>query len=495
MGLSFVGFFWYNVLGIRGLTSRTGGLSMEQMYDLAVIGAGPGGYTAALTAAKLGMRVIVFEKRTLGGACLNIGCIPTKALACSASLYQTFQNCAWFGLSAPQTGFDYAKIHAYKELCVSQSRENIRAQFEAEGVVYIEGRAAVAGARSVRLTTADGVQRMYNARYILIASGARPNRPLFPGVLLPGVVTSTDVLTDSQWHYDRVAVIGGGVVGVELATILGALGAHVTIIEKKERLLAPMDGELSAALETLLRRRGIEVLPNATVERAAEGDGALTCTVRQGQELSARTVQRVLVAVGRKPCLEGLIDDKVPIRADDRGIIVDENFMTSVRGIYAVGDVLGGVQLAHLAAAQGMRVVEKLCGKTPSVMLSTVPSCAFVDLPIVPSCIYIDPEIASVGITETEARKNGIAVRCGKSEMRGNGRAIISHEESGFIKLVFEAHSHMLIGAQMMCPRATDMIGEMATAIANGLTARQLRYAMRAHPTFNEGVAKAILPI
>ncbi|WP_368179138.1 FAD-dependent oxidoreductase, partial [Anaerotruncus colihominis] len=257
---------------------------MEQMYDLAVIGAGPGGYTAALTAAKLGMRVIVFEKRTLGGACLNIGCIPTKALACSASLYQTFQNCAWFGLSAPQTGFDYAKIHAYKELCVSQSRENIRAQFEAEGVVYIEGRAAVAGARSVRLTTADGVQRMYNARYILIASGARPNRPLFPGVLLPGVVTSTDVLTDSQWHYDRVAVIGGGVVGVELATILGALGAHVTIIEKKERLLAPMDGELSAALETLLRRRGIEVLTNATVERAAEGDGALTCTVRQGQE-------------------------------------------------------------------------------------------------------------------------------------------------------------------------------------------------------------------
>ena len=147
MGLSFVGFFWYNVLGIRGLTSRTGGLSMEQMYDLAVIGAGPGGYTAALTAAKLGMRVIVFEKRALGGACLNIGCIPTKALACSASLYQTFQNCAWFGLSAPQTGFDYAKIHAYKELCVSQSRENIRAQFEAEGVVYIEGRAAVAAAR------------------------------------------------------------------------------------------------------------------------------------------------------------------------------------------------------------------------------------------------------------------------------------------------------------------------------------------------------------
>lgn len=148
-------------------------------------------------------------------------------------------------------------------------------------------------------------------------------------------------------------IIGGGVVALELATILGALGAHVTIIEKKERLLAPMDGELSAALETLLRRRGIEVLTNATVERAAEGDGALTCTVRQGQELSARTVQRVLVAVGRKPCLEGLIDDKVPIRADDRGIIVDENFMTSVRGIYAVGDVLGGVQLAASGGRAG----------------------------------------------------------------------------------------------------------------------------------------------
>ena len=203
---------------------------MEQMYDLAVIGAGPGGYTAALTAAKLGMRVIVFEKRALGGACLNTGCIPAKALACSASLHQAFQNCAWFGLSASQTGFDYAKIHAYKDLCVSQSREDIRAQFEAQGVVYAEGKAVVAGARSVRLTVADGAERIYNARNILIAAGARPNRPLFPGVLLPGVVTSTDVLTDSRWHYDRVAVIGGGVVGVELATILGALGAHVTIV-------------------------------------------------------------------------------------------------------------------------------------------------------------------------------------------------------------------------------------------------------------------------
>lgn len=468
---------------------------MDQMYDLAVIGAGPGGYTAALTAAKFGMRVIVFEKRALGGVCLNIGCIPTKALACSASLYQTFQNCAWFGLSASQTSFHYAKIHAYKDNCVAQSRENIRAQFEAGGVVYVEGKAVVAGARSVRVTAADGTERMYNARNILIAAGARPNRPLFPGVLLPGVVTSTDVLTDNEWHYDRLVVIGGGVVGVELATIFCALGARVTIVEKKERLLAPMDKELSAALETLLRRRGIEVLTSASVERVTEADGGLLCTIRQDQEAFTRAVQRVLVAVGRKPRVEDLIDDKVPICADDRGIIVDENFMTGVRGIYAVGDVLGGVQLAHLAAAQGMRVVEKLCGKTPSVMLSTVPSGAFVDLPIVPSCIYIDPEIASVGITEAEARKNGIAVRCGKSEMSGNGRAIISHEKSGFIKLVFEAHSHMLIGAQMMCPRATDMIGEMATAIANGLTARQLRYAMRAHPTFNEDIAKAILPL
>ncbi len=464
---------------------------MDKLFDLIIIGAGPGGYAAAEHAAKFGMKTAVIEERELGGTCINRGCIPTKSLIYAARLYSIMNHCGQFGLQFEQGSFDLKKIFSYKDDAVGQFREGIRHKFQENGITYIEGHARVIGSKSVRVAAADGSETTYGAQHILIASGARPAIPPIPGVLLPGVVTSREVLSEPVWNYDRFVIIGGGVVGIEFATVFNALGAQVSVIEQAERLLPPMDEELSENLESLLRSRGIEVYTGAQVERITNEGGLACCFTQAGVERTLPAT-RILVAVGRRANIDNLTGENVSLETRNGRIVVNGDFITSIRGVYAVGDVIEGIQLAHLASAQGIHVVEKLAGKPSSVLLSTVPSGAFVDLPIVPSCIYIDPEIASVGISEAEAKRHGISVKCGRYSMSGNGKAIISKEESGFIKLVFEAHSRMLIGAQMICPRATDMIGELATAIANGLTARHLMFAMRAHPTFNEGIAEAI---
>ena len=229
------------------------------------------------------------------------------------------------------------------------------------------------------------------------------------------------------------------------------------------------------------------------IEKKAEnGKDGLSCHFVYQGETQEEKVDAVLVSVGRSADTEHLFDPDVQIRLSGGKVVVDDFYMTSMPGVYAIGDVIGGIQLAHVASAQATYVVERMNQMRPSVIIEMVPSCLFTSISIVPSCLYTDPEIASVGITEEEARKKGIMLRCGKYVMDVNGQSIIAREERGFIKLLFASDSDVLLGAQMMCPRATDMIGEMATAIANGLTSTQLMYAMRAHPTFNEAISCAV---
>jgi dihydrolipoamide dehydrogenase len=268
----------------------------------------------------------------------------------------------------------------------------------------------------------------------------------------------------------------------------------VTIIEKRDHLMAPMDDIMSLELEKELRGRGIEIYCNSTVTDLHEEENGLWCTITpndEGEPIKMKAGQ-VLVAVGRRPNLTRLMGDDISLELDNGKIAVSDDFETSEPGVYAIGDVCTDTLLAHVAAAQATYVVEKLAGKRPSIRLKAVPSGMFVSLPIVPSCIYTSPEIATVGITAEKARQAGLKVRCGHFSMCNNGKSIISGTENGFIRLVFEAYSNTIIGAQMMCPRATDMIGEIATAIANGLTAEQMSFAMRAQPTYNEGIGRAI---
>lgn len=463
-----------------------------ERYDLLIIGAGPGGYVAAKKAAKLGMSVGIIDRGELGGTCINRGCIPTKALIHAATLYRDMKECEKFGLSATGVGFDLQKIYEYKELSSAEMRRELEREFEELGIVFIQGQAVIQSNRQVRVMGASGAAAYYTGRYILIAAGARANMIEIPGMDLPGVMTSEQLLASNANQYKKLLILGGGVIGLELATVFNALGTEVTVVEVSNRLLPNMDKEFSDALEDILQHRGIRIYKESILERVTKVKEGVCCHFACGGKNQELPVEAVLVSVGRSAATQGLFDGDVPVKTDKGRIVVDDFYMTSMQDVYAVGDVTGGIQLAHVASAQATYVVERMNGKTPSVIVEMVPSCLFTPISIVPSCLYTDPEIASVGLTEEEARKKGVPVRCGRYTMKVNGQSIIAKEEKGFIKVLFAADSDVLLGAQMMCPRATDMIGELATAIANGLTSVQLMYAMRAHPTFNEAISCAV---
>jgi len=461
-------------------------------YDIIIIGGGPGGYTAALKAASLGLKTAIVEKEKLGGTCVNKGCIPTKSLLHAASKFKELQNCDEFGVSTDFISFDFKKMQHYKKNSVKSYRKGITDLIEAENITVITGTAVIRRNKTVEVSGPEG-KDFYSADHLIIATGAKCAIPNIPGVNLPGVLTSERLLASDNWNYDRLLVIGGGVIGVEFATIFSALCSNVTILEQKDHLLGPMDLEVSQALEEELRQRGITVHCLANIKKIKEEEEhGLACVFEMnGQEQTIRTSQ-ILLAAGRIPCIDELLGDDVSLEVENGRLKVNSEFQTSEPGIYAIGDVASDILLAHVAAAQGTYVVEKIAGIEHTIRLSVIPNGMFVKLPVVPSCIYTEPEIASVGITRELAIANHMNVRCGRYSMRSNGKSIITSRQNGFIHLVFEEYSGTLVGAQIVCPRATDMISEMATAIANGLTAKQLRLAMRAHPTYSEGITEAI---
>lgn len=464
---------------------------MAVTYDLLVIGAGPGGYTAAIKAAGLGLKTAVIEKDKLGGVCLNRGCIPTKALLHASSMFAMMQKCDEFGVSVEEMTFNFKKMQQYKKKSVESYRRGVEEQFEKLGIDLIFGRAVIRRDRNVEVVTDSG-KEYFRAGHIIIATGAAARMPDIPGIGLEGVYNSDRLLAADDWKFDRITIVGGGVIGVEMATIFNSLCSKVTVVEQGGHLLGPMDRDVAKALEKQLTDKGIQVWCDASVAKITESSQGPVChIVREGKELAAVSGP-VLIAAGRVPYMEGLFGEDVEIEMSQGRLVTDENFMTSVPQVYAVGDVSSDIQLAHVAAAQGTFVVEKIAGKPHTVRLSVVPNGMYARLPVVPNCIYTDPEIATVGLTEEAARAKGMRVMCGRYSMGDNGKSIISHEQEGFIHLVFEAYSGNLVGAQIVCPRATDMIGEMATAIAAGLTAGQLQMAMRAHPTYSEGIGRAI---
>ena len=465
---------------------------MNNKFDLLIIGAGPGGYVAAKKAAKLGMSVVIIEKGPIGGTCINRGCIPMKALLRASTLYREILGCGKYGLYADDAGYDLQDMIEYKNQATREMRENLEEEFKELGIQSVQGTATVMSGKQVRVTFEDGSSSFYFGNKILIATGSKERRLDIPGADLPGVMTSEALMTSGGNKYHSLIVLGGGVTGLETATVFRNLGAKVTIIEVSDHLIPRIDSEFSDELERLMRAHGVEIYKGSMSERITRDEEGVCCEFVCAEGTKRAHAEALLMSEGRIPNTDGLFAPEVPIKMDHGKILVDEFFRTSVPGIYAVGDVIGGIQLAHVASAQGTYVVEKMNDLTPSVIVSMVPSCLFTPISIVPSCLYTEPEIASVGLTETQAREKGVQIRVGRYDMKGNGQQIISRETGGFIKVIFAANSDVLLGAQIMCARATDMIGELATALANGLTSTQLMYAMRAHPTFNEAISCAV---
>ena len=452
---------------------------MGQHYDVMVIGAGPGGYVAAIRAAKLGLHVAVVEEDRAGGTCLNRGCIPAKAMIHAAETYRSAREADQFGVETGRVSFDYGKILAYKEETTDALVQGVEQLLAGNGVDCLAGKGTLLAGKKVRVTTEEK-EEVYAADHIILAAGSKPLLLPIPGMDLPGVLTS-DGLFRLQECPESLAIIGGGVISVEFATAFAGLGTKVTILEALPRLVPNLDKEISQNLKMILKKRGVDIHTSASVQEVAEEDGRYVLRFTEKEQKREVSARYVLCAVGRVPNTDGLFaEDAVPDMERGR-VLVDEKFETSIPGVYAIGDLIFGMQLAHTASAQGTVVAEYLAGKSASV-----------DLSVVPSCVYTDPEIASVGLTEEAAKEQGIPVRVGKFIMSANGKSLISREERGFVKILAAEESGVILGAQMMCARATDMIGELATAVANGLTAKQLLRGMRAHPTYNEGVGEAL---
>ena len=452
---------------------------MGQHYDVMVIGAGPGGYVAAIRAAKLGLHVAVVEEDRAGGTCLNRGCIPAKAMIHAAETYRSAREADQFGVETGRVSFDYGKILAYKEETTDALVQGVEQLLAGNGVDRLAGKGTLLAGKKVRVTTEEK-EEVYAADHIILATGSKPLLLPIPGMDLPGVLTS-DGLFRLQECPESLAIIGGGVISVEFATAFAGLGTKVTILEALPRLVPNLDKEISQNLKMILKKRGVDIHTSASVQEVAEEDGRYVLRFTEKEKEQEVSARYVLCAVGRVPNTDGLFaEDALPDMERGR-VLVDEKFETSIPGVYAIGDLIFGMQLAHTASAQGTVVAEHLAGKSASV-----------DLSVVPSCVYTDPEIASVGLTEEDAKEQGIPVRVGKFIMSANGKSLISKEERGFVKILAAEESGVILGAQMMCARATDMIGELATAVANGLTAKQLLRGMRAHPTYNEGIGEAL---
>lgn len=452
---------------------------MGQHYDVMVIGAGPGGYVAAIRAAKLGLHVAVVEEDRAGGTCLNRGCIPAKAMIHAAETYRSAREADQFGVESGRVSFDYGKILAYKEETTDALVQGVEQLLAGNGVDRLVGKGTLLAGKKVRVTTEEK-EEVYAADHIILAAGSKPLLLPIPGMDLPGVLTS-DGLFRLQECPESLAIIGGGVISVEFATAFAGFGTKVTILEALPRLVPNLDKEISQNLKMILKKRGVDIHTSASVQEVAEEDGRYVLRFTEKEQKREVSARYVLCAVGRVPNTEGLFaEDALPDMERGR-VLVDEKFETSIPGVYAIGDLIFGMQLAHTASAQGTVVAEHLAGKSASV-----------DLSVVPSCVYTDPEIASVGLTEEDAKEQGIPVRVGKFIMSANGKSLISKEERGFVKILAAEESGVILGAQMMCARATDMIGELATAVANGLTAKQLLRGMRAHPTYNEGIGEAL---
>ena len=444
-------------------------------YQLIVIGAGPGGYVAALQAAKRGMKTAVVESRDVGGTCLNRGCIPTKALLHTAEIYTQAKEGETFGVRAQDLTVDFAAAHRRKAEVTEKLRLGIEGLFKQKKVDLIRGTGTIVAPGKVAVNG-----ETYTTDHILIATGSVPARPPIPGLEL--AVTSDELLEGEGRLFSSLVIIGGGVIGVELASVYSALGCEVTILEAMDRILPNMDREICQNLTMILKKRGVKVFPGAMVNAVEEGpDGALlvhyTCKDQPGEARG----EAVLCAIGRRPNTAGLFGDGFSLDMERGRILTDERYQTSVPGIYAVGDVAARVQLAHVASAQGTNCVELLAGQEPVI-----------DGRYIPSCIYTDPEIAAVGLTADEAKAQGRAVKVGKCLMSANGKTVIADGQRGFMKIVADAETGVILGGQLMCQRATDMITQVTAAVVNGMTARQLLSAMRPHPTFEEAMGEAL---
>ena len=448
---------------------------MTGSFDVVVIGGGPGGYVAALRAAQLGAKTAVVERDRLGGTCLVRGCIPTKALLQSAELYTLAKGGGPFGVMSDRVSFDWSAAQERKTGVVDQLVKGVEGLLKAGGVTLVRGTASLAG-KGVVDVSGERIQ----AKDIVIATGSAVARIPLKGAEL---TIDSDQILELKEVPGRLAVIGGGVVGMEFAAMFAALGSKVTVLEMLPQVLPMVDADLVAVYAKHLSGQGGEIHTKAKVEEVVKTKGALQVRFSSGGEGGSIDADQVLLAVGRVPYTQGLEAEKAGVKLERGRVVVDAQLRTTAQGVWAIGDVIGGIMLAHIASYEGVCAIENIVGngnRTP-------------DYHAAPNCIYTDPEIAHVGLGEKEAKEKGLAVKIGRFPFAASGRALTLGQAEGFVKVIADASSGRLLGAHIIGPRATDLIAEATLAVQNGLTLEQIDLTIHAHPTLPESLMEAAL--
>jgi dihydrolipoamide dehydrogenase len=453
-------------------------MSDPKRFDVVVIGTGPGGYVAAIRAAQLGLKTAVVEKDELGGTCLNWGCIPTKAWIVTAHLYEQIKRAKEYGIEVGEPAVRWDWLLERKNKVVKQLTGGVKTLLGGRQVEIVRGTAKLTAPTRLVVTQEGGAQVEVVASNVILATGATATMP--PGFQLDGerIVTSQEAL-DLKKQPKRLAVLGGGVVGTEFASFFAAIGTQVTLIEMLPRLVPAEDDEIAQALERELKKQKIDLHLNTRVEGVKDGArGAVVLALAGGKTVEVDTV---LVATGRRPYTDGLDLEKLGVARGDRGkVTVNDRLQTSAKNLYAIGDVTDIKQLAHFASAQGKAAAEIVAGHPSQTNWRAVPAATFTN-----------PEIASVGLTEREAKAEGRELKIGRFPFRAHGRNIADGEIGGFVKLIGDAKTGQVLGAHIIGAKASELIHECSLAIAADLDVRDLAHAIHAHPTVTEVLGEA----
>jgi dihydrolipoamide dehydrogenase len=456
----------------------------DNAFDLIVIGSGPGGYVAAIRAAQLGFRTACVEREFLGGTCLNIGCIPSKALLDSTErLYAAQHLLPKRGITASNIAVDLIKLMAFKDDVVKKNVAGVGFLFKKNKIEHLKGHGRITALGTVEVKAADGSTSSYTAKNILIATGSAPVQ--IPSLPFDGkfILSSTEALSLSEIP-KRIIIVGGGYIGVEMGSVWSRLGSDVLVLEFLPRILPASDIEMANALQRLLEKQGLKFRFKTTAESVTVEDGKVKVNWKSGDQTGTEEVDRVLVCVGRRPVTDNLGLAELGVNIDKRGfVVVDKHYQTNFPGIYAIGDVIGGVMLAHKAEEEGVAAVELMAGKFGHVNYRNCPSV-----------VYTHPELAAVGLTEEEARAQG-EVNIGKFPFAANGRARGMDETDGFVKIIADAKTDKLLGVHILGAHASDMIAEPTVAMEFGSSAEDLARSFHAHPTLPEAIKEAALAV
>ncbi len=453
----------------------------NEAFDLVIIGAGIGGYVAAIRAAQLGGRVAIVEKHSIGGTCLNVGCIPSKALLHVAEEYSKFDHLASLGIMAAKPAFDMAAAVAYKDKVVKQLTSGVAALLKANGVTVVNGRGSLDAPGAVTVEQSDGARGTLRTGKVILAQGSVPVRPPFPGIDGASVIFSTEAL-DLPRVPQSLVCIGGGVIAVELACLFNALGTNVTIVEMLPSMLAYEEPEIVSTLARAFQKRGIDIHLNTRVESIGDAGGQKVVTATGPNGPVSFNGEFVLCAVGRAANpdgLTGLIERGLAM--DGKRVVVNERMETNIPGVYAIGDLSGKTQLAHVAEAEGEVAAENAMGHD-----------AVMEYGSFPRPVYTFPEIASVGLTEAQAREQDSGAHAGSFPWVANGKALASDSAEGFVKVVLGTHGEIL-GAAIIGPDATNLITEFSLAMRAELTAAEIIATIHPHPTLSEALREAVL--